>query len=184
MFSQCTRLQSVRTFSFQDEFPQSAKFHSLDYPKFSPRFQQNAQELTTLFSASVLNWFHINLKAELSSKSLNHCLKETQSHPALDWDSLFHCKETCRSAQRIIEFLSSLFSSYKAEVFPTSEATPSVLPTLLRTHLHQGGISLYTRIPWFSKFSVHHCVFTKDLYFLLTKRNSEKNFAFVKKGEK
>lgn len=113
MFSQCTRLQSVRTFSFQDEFPQYAKFHSLDYPKFSPRFQQNAQELTILFSASLLNWFHINLKAELSSKFLNHCLRETQSHPALDWDSLFHYKETCLSAQRIIEFLSLLFPPIK-----------------------------------------------------------------------
>ena len=79
----------------------------------------------------------------------------------------------------------SLFSSYTAEVFPTSEATPAVLPTSLRTHIRQGGIFfLYTRIPWFSKFSVHQFVFTKDLYFLLTKRNSEKNFAFVKKGEK
>lgn len=75
----------------------------------------------------------------------------------------------------------SLISSYKAEVFPTSEATPSVLPTLLRTHVHQGGIFfLYIHIfPGFQNF-----LYTKDLYFLLTKRNSEKNFAFVKKGKK
>ena len=184
MFSQCTRLQSVRTFSFQDEFPQSAKFHRLDYPTFSPRFQQHAQELTILFSASVLNWFHINLKAELSSKSLIHCLRETRSHPALDQVSLFHYKETCLSAQKIIEFLSLFFppikQKYSLHLKPHQQ---SYLHHLGLTYI-KGAFFLYTHIPWFSKFSVHQFVFTKDLYFLLTKRNSEKNFAFVKKGEK
>lgn len=151
MFSQCTRLQSVRTFSFQDEFPQYAKFHSLDYPKFFPRFQQKAQELTILFSASLLNWFHINLKAELSSKFLNHCLRETQSHPALDWDSLFHYKET-RLCTKNYRIPFSLISFYKAEVFTTSEATPSVLPTSLRTHVHQGGLFFFIYIHIFPGF--------------------------------
>ena len=184
MFSQCTRLQSVRTFSFQDEFPQSAKFHSLDYPTFSPRFQQNAQELTILFSASVLNWFHINLKAELSSKSLNHCLRETRSHPALDQVSLFHYKETCLSAQRIIEFLSLFFppiqQKYSLHLKPHQQ---SYLHHLGLTYVKGEFFFIYTYSLVFKIFYTPVCVYQRPILFANQKKFREE-FCFCEKRRK